>query len=148
MRPVNQDRYGRTVAMVTCDGVVVTGAGCKTVSHVLHEVSDAACLQRACRSSKARDAKRGLRRDPEPAPPWTFTLTSNGRSNDRRDVSCLQGLWLGLRRLPGRGVAVQALRRCRRGVFAQSRMLDCVANSQLFISFTFKLLKATVHQLP
>jgi len=27
-------------------------------------------------------------------------------------------------------------------------MLDCVANSQLFISFNFKLLKATVHQLP
>ena len=72
VQPVNLDRYGRTVAMVTCDGVVVNWrqvqdglAWCFTK----YLTQPAVCLPL---EREAREAKRGLWRELEPVPPWTF----------------------------------------------------------------------------
>jgi micrococcal nuclease len=71
-QPVTIDRYGRTVAMVTCDGVAVNWrqvqdgmAWCFTK----YLTQPAVCrpLERA-----ARDARRGLWREDSPMAPWEF----------------------------------------------------------------------------
>ena len=70
--PVDTDRYGRTVAHVWCDGVQVNWrqvedglAWCFT-RYLKHPDE---CLPR---ERSARDAKRGLWREPAPAAPWDF----------------------------------------------------------------------------
>lgn len=69
---VSTDRYGRTVAMVMCDAVVVNWrqvhdglAWCFT----RYLTQPAICLPL---ESEAKNAKRGLWRDLEPTAPWTF----------------------------------------------------------------------------
>jgi micrococcal nuclease len=65
------DRYGRTVAVVTCDGVnanrhqVQTGYAWTYTRY--NKDREMPALQDA-----ARAAKRGLWADPEPVPPWAF----------------------------------------------------------------------------
>jgi micrococcal nuclease len=72
VQAVSLDRYGRTVAHVHCDGVHVNWrqvqdglAWCFTK----YLTQPAVCLPI---EREARDAKRGLWRDAEPVPPWTF----------------------------------------------------------------------------
>lgn len=72
VQPVSTDRYGRTVAHVHCNGVHVNWrqvqdglAWCFTK----YLTQPAVCLPI---EREARDAKRGLWRDVEPVPPWTF----------------------------------------------------------------------------
>ncbi len=70
--PIDTDRYGRTVAHVWCDGV---HANWRQVEDGL-----AWCFTRYLRQpqecrpleTSAREAKRGLWRDPAPLPPWDF----------------------------------------------------------------------------
>ena len=71
-QPVSIDRFARTVAMVTCDGVIVNWrqvqdglAWCFT--KYLTQPAECLPLER-----EAKDAKRGLWRDSEPVPPWIF----------------------------------------------------------------------------
>ncbi len=70
--PVTLDRYGRTVAMVTCDGVVVNTrqvqdgmAWCFT--KYLTKPETCLPLER-----EARAARRGWWREAAPQPPWEF----------------------------------------------------------------------------
>lgn len=70
--PVTVDRYGRTVAMVTCDGVVVNWRQVQdgmAMCFLKYLTQPATCLplERA-----ARDARRGLWRGEDPVAPWDF----------------------------------------------------------------------------
>ncbi len=72
VQPVSLDRYGRTVAMVTCEGVVVNWrqvhdglAWCFT--KYLTQPSTCLPLER-----EAMSARRGLWRDDLPIAPWDF----------------------------------------------------------------------------
>jgi micrococcal nuclease len=72
VQPVSLDRLGCTVAMVTCDGVVVNWrqvhdglAWCFTKCLT----QPAVCLPL---EREARDARRGLWREDSPMPPWEF----------------------------------------------------------------------------
>lgn len=70
-RPYDTDRYGRTVAVVYCDGVEVNRA---QVEHGMAWVSDRhnrdpSLLQL---QQEAREMKRGLWSDPSPVPPWKW----------------------------------------------------------------------------
>ena len=70
---VNVDRFGRTVAMVTCDGVVVNWRQVQDgLAWCFHKylTQPAACLPL---EREARDARRGLWRDAEPVAPWEFS---------------------------------------------------------------------------
>lgn len=73
-QPVSVDRYGRTVAMVTCDGVVVVvnwrqvEAGLAWCFHK-YLTQPAVCLPL---EREAQDAGRGLWREESPMPPWEF----------------------------------------------------------------------------
>jgi endonuclease YncB( thermonuclease family) len=77
--PVDTDRYGRTVAHVHCDGVHVNwrqieeGVACCFTRYLKHPE---ACLPL---EKAAREAKRGLWREPSPRPPWDFRAAK--RSN-------------------------------------------------------------------
>ena len=70
--PVDTDRYGRTVAHVRCDGVHVNWrqvedglAWCFTKYLKQPKV----CLPK---ETAAREAKKGLWREPDPQPPWDY----------------------------------------------------------------------------
>jgi micrococcal nuclease len=72
LQPTDIDRYGRTVAHVTCNGINVNWrqvedglAWCFT--RYLKEPQECLPRQRA-----ARDARKGLWRDAEPEAPWVF----------------------------------------------------------------------------
>jgi micrococcal nuclease len=65
------DRYGRTVAVVTCNGVNANRHQVQTgMAHVYTRYNkdrDLPALQ-----EQAKASKRGLWADPEPVPPWEF----------------------------------------------------------------------------
>jgi len=69
---VTLDRYGRTVAMVTCDGVVVNWRQVQDgLAWCFHKylTQPAVCLPL---EREARYEKRGLWREETPMPPWEF----------------------------------------------------------------------------
>jgi micrococcal nuclease len=75
---VGTDRYGRTVAHVHCDGVhaswrqVENGLAWCFIKYL---DSPAECLPR---EQDARNANRGLWRDPNPVAPWLFRESKRG----------------------------------------------------------------------
>jgi len=79
VRRVYVDRYGRTVAHVRCGGVDV---GWRQVEdglawcHPRYLKHPAECVPR---EKAAREAKRGLWREPSPQAPWEFRAAKRGR---------------------------------------------------------------------
>lgn len=65
------DRYGRTVAVVTCDGVEANRAQVERGMAWVYTRYNKDPALHALQSS-ARESKRGLWVDPEPIPPWEF----------------------------------------------------------------------------
>lgn len=74
------DRYGRTVAVVTCDGVEANRTqverGMAWVYTKYNKDLALPALQEA-----ARSARRGLWRDTDPLPPWEFRKQMRGNGN-------------------------------------------------------------------
>ena len=73
--PVSTDRYGRTVAMVTCGGVVVNWRQVRDgLAWCFHKylTQPATCLPL---EGEARAARRGLWRDDQPMAPWEFRVS-------------------------------------------------------------------------
>ena len=79
-QPVSVDRYGRTVAIVACDGVVVNWRqvqdGLAWCFHK-HLTQPATCLPL---EREARDARRGLWREDQPIAPWAFRAQVDRRT--------------------------------------------------------------------
>jgi micrococcal nuclease len=74
--PVTIDRFGSTVAMVTCEGVVVNWRQVQDgLAWCFHKylTQPATCLPL---EREARDARRGLWRDEQPVEPWAFRATN------------------------------------------------------------------------
>lgn len=71
VRPDKKDRYGRTVARVSCNGIDVsqhqtsTGMAWAYTKYLTDQSIKAY-------ETQARAAKRGLWADPEPVPPWDW----------------------------------------------------------------------------
>lgn len=78
--PVTVDRYGRTVAMVTCDGVVLNwrqvqdGLAWRFTKYL---TQPGTCLPL---EREARDARRGLWREDSPLAPWEFRAAKEVQS--------------------------------------------------------------------
>lgn len=65
------DRYGRTVAVVTCDGVEANRHQVETgMAHVYSRYNKDKALPAL--QEQAQQARRGLWRDADPVPPWEF----------------------------------------------------------------------------
>lgn len=81
--PQNKDRYGRTVAVVFCDGIEANRAqveqGMAWVSPTYNRDPSLWQLEKT-----ARDMRRGLWSDPSPVPPWRWR---------KREKSASRGWW-------------------------------------------------------
>jgi len=78
---IDTDRYGRTVALVRVDGVLVNSA---LVQEGLAWVYNYYCTLPFCEEwfvlqLKAKDAKRGLWAYPNPVPPWEYRIKERGQ---------------------------------------------------------------------
>ncbi len=84
------DRYGRTVAVVTCAGVEANRAqverGMVWVYDRYNQDSTLPALQLA-----AKSARRGLWADKAPIPPWEFRHSSTEHADGQPDSTCLTG---------------------------------------------------------
>jgi endonuclease YncB( thermonuclease family) len=74
VEPVDQDRYGRTVALVTVGATLVNE---ELVRQGLAWVYARYCKRPVCGEwarleAEAREGRRGLWADPRPVPPWEF----------------------------------------------------------------------------
>ncbi|HZW11693.1 MAG TPA: thermonuclease family protein [Noviherbaspirillum sp.] len=84
------DKYGRTVAVVTCDGIEANRA---QVERGLAWVYERYNLDRSLPAlqGEARTARRGLWADKEPVPPWVFRHPDAAQTKANSDLTCYTG---------------------------------------------------------